>query len=198
MPAEVFTDPLRVVFLFSNATRYTLRLHHLPCQPLVTELAHGLAAMAHPHGTINAARTAVDYRVALGKLARFLDRSGFSGGPGALTRARLVEFWLGVQHSSESATRRTLRAWDAETGGLRPEVRDYLTGRPLNPQQRGTPLAPYTDTEWTRLLQCCQQVAEDAWQTRRAALAVARDGKDPAVAGWSEPNMLWLEHEYGP
>jgi len=198
MSAELLTDPLRVVFVFSDATRYTLRLHHLPCQQLVEELARGLATLAHPHGTVNSIQTATQYRVALGRLAGFLDRAGFRGGAAQLTRARLVEFWLGVNHAWESMTRRMLRAWDAETGGLRADVRDYLAGRALHPQPRSTPLASYSDAEWTRLLECCQRVVDAAWNQQRTAVTTARGGADPAEAGWSEQNMLWLQHEYGP
>ena len=198
MPAETFTDPTRVMFLFSDATRYTVQLHHLPCQRLVADLACGMAAMAHPHGTINTAGTAVRYRIAVGQLARFLDGIGFRGGAAELTRAKLVEFWLGTKHDSESATRRMLRAWDADTGGLRPEVRDYLDGGLLNRQARRTPLTPYSDAEWDRLLSCCRRVVEAAWAARREAIAVAQTGQDPAVGGWSPENMLWLQLNHGP
>lgn len=198
MPAETFADPLRVVFVFSDATRHTLRLHRLPCQRLVADLSRGLAALAHPHGTVNTVQTAAHYRVALGRLARFLDGVGFRGGAADLTRARLVEFWLGTNHRHESATRRMLRAWDTDTGALRLEVRDYLDGQLLRPQARRTPLAPYSDTEWDRLLACCQQVIEAARAARREAVAVAQTGQDPAVAGWSWENMLWLQLRHGP
>ncbi|RSM51558.1 hypothetical protein DMB66_41540 [Actinoplanes sp. ATCC 53533] len=198
MPAEVFTDPLRVVFVFSDATRYTLRLHHLPCPLFVGEMAHGLAALAHPHGPMDSVETAMGYRAALGRMARFLDSAGFRGGAAELTRARLVEFWLGVSRREESPSRRMLLAWDGETGGLRREVRDYLGGRALNSEPRRTPLLPYSDAEWTRLLECCKQVTDTAWAEQRAAVAAVRGGRDPAVAGWSEQNMLWLHHRYGP
>jgi hypothetical protein len=52
--ARVIDEPLAVAFAFSDATSYTLSLHHLPCPALVRDLARGLAAMAHPHGDVDA------------------------------------------------------------------------------------------------------------------------------------------------
>jgi len=56
--ARVIDEPLAVAFWFSDGTSYTLSLHHLPCPALVRDLARGLAAMAHPHGDVDARNTA--------------------------------------------------------------------------------------------------------------------------------------------
>jgi hypothetical protein len=113
-------------------------------------MASGLAGPAHPHDQVDDRRTAENYRTALKKLALFLDDLGFSGGAGDLTRALLVEFWLGMNRHVESMTRRMLRCWDAETGALRPEVRNYLAGQLLHAPKRRKdqkPFAPYSDAE---------------------------------------------------
>jgi hypothetical protein len=54
MPATVIDEPLSVVFVFSDATRYVLRLATLPCARLVADLALGLAGLVYPHDTVDA------------------------------------------------------------------------------------------------------------------------------------------------
>jgi hypothetical protein len=77
MSARVIDEPLAIEFAFSDATRFTLLLCHLPCPRLVADLAVGLAGLAHPNGTVDSTATTRHYRTALGQLARFLDAAGF-------------------------------------------------------------------------------------------------------------------------
>jgi hypothetical protein len=198
MPAEIISEPLAVVCVFSSAERYTVRLHKLPCQSLVADLALGLAGLVHPHGSIDRASTISHYRTAIGRLAGFCDGAGLHGGAAQLSRARLIEFLLRCDHGTESATRRMLRCFDARTGRLRPEVREYLDGEFLHRQPRKRPLAPYSDAEWNRIIGCCRTVIRAHWQAQQAAVAEAMNGQDPAVGGWSPGNMLWLQHHHGP
>lgn len=204
MPAVVRRDPLAVEFAFSNGTRFMLKLHDLPCPEMVADMASGLAGLAHPHDQVDSRGTAQNYRVALKKLGIFLDSLGFSGGAGDLTRARLVEFWLGTNRHVESMTRRMLRSWNAETGALRPEVRDYLTGQLLHAPKRNRdkkPFAPYSDVEWERLRTCCQNIIDTASARQKAALATAREAGDlqdlPAM-GWSTDSLVGVLLRHGP
>ena len=200
MPARVIEDPLAVEFTFSDASRFTLPLSHLPCPELVTEMAAALAAQAHPNGGIDSPSTARHYRTALGQLARFLDRAGFSGGAAGLTRARLVEFWLGTRPTWERLSRALLRTLDAQTGVLQAEVRDYLPGQALQRarRHRKKPHEPYTDGEWTRLRDCCTEITRTALAGHQAAVTAGQSGQDPALADWSEGNLLWLLLHRGP
>ena len=86
MSARVIDEPLAVAFAFSDGTSYTLNLRYLPCPALVRDLARGLAAMAHPHGAVDARNTAEQYRAAIGQMSRSLDETGFTGGARRLTR----------------------------------------------------------------------------------------------------------------
>jgi hypothetical protein len=200
MPARVIENPLAVEFVFSDASRFVLRLSHLPCPGLVADLAVGLAGLAHPNGGLDSAATAAQYRTGLGQLARFLDGAGFSGGAAGLTRARLIEFWMGTRPTSERLTRAVLRSLDTQTGVLRPEVRDYLPGQALQRarRHRKKPYAPYSDGEWTRLWDCCVEITETAFAEYRSAVLAGRAGQDPATAGWSVSNLLWLLLHRGP
>ncbi|PRX96241.1 hypothetical protein [Allonocardiopsis opalescens] len=193
-------EPLAVAFVFSNGTRYTLDLHHLPCPRLVRDLAGGLAAMTHPHGRVDARQTAVKYRMAIGQLSRTLDEAGFTGSAGELTKARLIEFWLAHRPQVEQVSRQVLRSLDAHRPGLlRPEVSHYLSGPPLRRRPTPRPLRPYSPTEWDRLRCCCEEIIAEAMADQRAALAAAETGQDPRVGGWRPmANRLWLLRRHGP
>ena len=200
MSARVIDEPLAVAFVFSNGTRYTLNLHHLPCPTLVRDLARGLAAMAHPHGDLDARNTAEQYRTAIGQLSRSLDEAGFAGGAGDLTKARLIQFWLVHQPQIEQRTRLLLRSLDdRQEGLLRPEVSQYLAGPPLRTRPTPKPFTPYGPTEWDRLRDCCEAIIAEAVADQRAALAAAEIGQDPRSGGWRPAaNQMWLLRRHGP
>lgn len=200
MPAVVRTDPLAVVFTFSDGAIFRLRLDDLPCPELVADLAVGLAGLAHPHDRVNRRRTAEKYRCALKNMAVFFDSAGFSEGAAELSRGRLVEFWLGTTRPVESTTRRMLSRWDEETGGLRDEVREYLQGQLLHAaklRREKKPLPPYTDAEWERLRACCLKVIDTAEARRRAALATIADS-DASSMEWSQNSVLRVLAQNGP
>src|SRR5437764_10074181 len=150
MPAHVEWSPLRVRFVFSDASEHTVRLDGLACQPLVEQLAVGLANLAHPHGGLNAAKSVLEYRTRIGQLVRWLDHAGFTGTTGDLSAAHMVAFWRSVSAECEATTRRLLRSVDLTAAPLRPDLREFLTGPALQPKRRsGTqPLRPYSDGEW--------------------------------------------------
>ncbi|MGH3281402.1 MAG: hypothetical protein ACRDNW_20010, partial [Trebonia sp.] len=200
MSARVIDEPLAVAFAFSDGTSYTLGLHHLPCPALVRDLARGLAAMAHPHGDVDARNTAGQYRTAIGQMSRSLDETGFTGGAGRLTRAQLIQFWLARQPRAEQRTRLLLRSLDGqEQGLLLPEVRQYLTGPPLRRRPKPKPLAPYSPAEWDRLRLCCEKTISEAIAGQKAAIALAGAGQDPRPDGWrTAANQMWLLRLRGP
>ncbi|HEY3690543.1 MAG TPA: hypothetical protein VGL46_09585 [Pseudonocardiaceae bacterium] len=203
MTARVVDRPLSVAFVFSKGIErtYTLNLDDLPCPALVRDLAQGLVWMAHPHGNVDTKGTSVHYRRAIRQLSRFLHKTGFTGGAGDVPKTRLVEFWLGHRPEVEQMTRLLLRSVDAQTGTLRPEVREYLGGPALREVSRSnsTPLAPYSDAEWRRLRHCCDAITAEAMADQRAALAEAETGQDPRAGGWRPmANRLWLLRRKGP
>jgi len=200
MPAEVLEDPLRVRFVFSSGTECMIRFPGLARTPLLEQLAAGLAYLAVPHGGLDAPASAAGYRARIGQLVRWLDRAGFTGRVGDLTVSHLVGFWRSGSPQTEAATRQLLRSVDRHVVALRPEVREVLAGNALQPRRKSAypPLAPYSDTEWDRLIACCRRVITTARGGHHAALAAAAAGQDPASAGWSRENVLWLLHRDGP
>jgi hypothetical protein len=200
MPAEVERYPLRVRFVFSDASTHVVRLDGLACPALVEQLAVGLANMAHPHGGLNAAKSVIEYRTRIGRLVRWLDQAGFTGTAADLIPAHLVAFWRTVSPECEATTRRLLRSVDRHAAPLRPDLREFLAGPALRPKRRSgfQPLHPYSDSAWQRLVGSCTKVIATSRAQQRAAVAAAGRGQDPAVAGWSADNVLWLLHRHGP
>lgn len=200
MPAEVLEDPLRVRFVFSSGTECMIRFPGSARSPLLEQLATGLTNLAVPHGGLDAPASAAGYRARIGQLVRWLDQAGFAGDAGDLTVAHLVGFWRGGSPQTEAATRQLLRSVDRHVVALRPEVREFLAGNALQPRHKSAypPLAPYSHEEWDRLIACCRREIKTARLEHDAALAEAAAGQDPATAGWSRENVLWLLHRYGP
>lgn len=200
MPAKVLEDPLRVWFVFTSGAECTVRFPGLPRSPLLEQLAAGLANLAHPHGGLNSPGSAAGYRARIGQLVRWLDHAGFKGDASDLTVAHLVGFWRSGSPQTEAATRQLLRSVDRHALALRADVRDFLAGNALQPVRRSMhkPLAPYSEQEWDRLIACCRRVIATACAEHDAALAAAAAGEDPAHAGWSRENVLWLLHRDGP
>ncbi len=193
-------EPLAVAFSFSDGASYTLSLHHLPCPALVRDLARGLAAMAHPHGDVDARNTAGHYRTAIGQMSRSLAGAGFTGGAGQLTRAQLIQFWLAHHPLAGQRTRLLLRSLDRQQQGLLlPEVSQYLAGPPLRRRPEPKPLAPCSPAEWDRLRLCCEKTIAGAVAGQKAATALADTGRDPRPDGWHETaNQMWLLRLHGP
>lgn len=200
MSARVIDEPLAVAFAFSDGTSYTLNLHHLPCPALVRDLARGLAAMAHPHGAVDARNTAGQYRTAIGQMSQSLGEAGFTGGAGRLTRTQLIQFWLAHQPRAEQRTRLLLRSLDGQRQGLLlPEVSQYLAGPPLRRRPKSKPLTPYSPVEWDRLRLCCEKTIAEAMADQRAAIASAEVARDPQPDGWrTAANQMWLLLRHGP
>jgi hypothetical protein len=200
MPARVLADRLAVECVLSDGSRFTTDLSGLPCPRLAADLAVGLAGLVHPAGPLNTKTTIRGYRCAVGQLARFLHGAGFVGGADELSRARLVEFWLATRPHWESMTRAVLRSLDAQTGVLRQEVREHLTGRALQHvrDRDRQPFQPYSDSEWTRLLECCLTVTRTARSQQEAATAAGQAAQDPREVGWSPDNHLHLLLQKGP
>jgi len=200
MPAEVEYQPVRVRFVFSDASTHVVRLDGLACPALVGQLAVGLANLAHPHGGLNAAKSVIEYRTRIGQLVRWLDQAGFTGTAADLIPAHLVGFWRSVSAECEATTRRLLRSVDRHAVPLRADLREYLAGPALQPKRRNAfePLNPYTDGEWQRLTACCARIIATSREAQRTAVAAAARGQDPAVADWSPDNVLWLLYQSGP
>ncbi|WP_431040771.1 hypothetical protein ACQUSR_01930 [Streptomyces sp. P1-3] len=199
MPATVIDEPLAVHFLFADGSQWTAALDGLPNLELARDLAHGLTANAHPHGGIGAKRTAAVYAVSLRQMVIKLSAAGFTGSASDLTRPLLMRFWLAGKHAHERNTRMILKGFDAITGTLRPEVREYLAGNKLHVKPRTGPYTAYTDDEWERLETACRNLVDDSWARHKRALALAAGGTDPRISGRnSEADIGWLMIRDGP
>jgi hypothetical protein len=198
MPARVVDEPLAVQFAFANGTAWTVRLHDLPNQTLVRDLAIGLAMRAHPHGGVGTRRTAQNEAAALRHMVQTVSKDGFAGNAAELTPAVLLRYWLSCGYARESMNRILLRSLDAVTGALSAAVREHVGGRYLHDVKRTHPRAPYTEAEWQRLGAACRSSVRAGWDAHRHAVAQADQGQDPRTGGVGEANLAWLVRALGP
>ncbi|MEV1172126.1 hypothetical protein [Nonomuraea sp. NPDC049784] len=179
MPAHVIEEPLAVEFTFPDGTRWTGRLDGLPNPRLAADLAMGLAQCTHPHGGIGAKGTAVRYCCALRATVRQLSAAGFDGSAEDLRRHHLAQLWLAMSRDQERSGRMMFKAFNAVTGRLDEEVRGFLQGRLFQVWARSTPLQPYSDAEWARLIECGEALVAKARGRQRHVLELAKSGGDP-------------------
>jgi hypothetical protein len=198
VPATVSDDPLAVHCVFPNGTAWTAALSGLPNPALAADLARGLALHIHPHGPVASKNVAQQYAVSLRIMVRSVSALGFVGSASELTPSVLLRFWLNTSHSHERKTRTLLQNFDEATGALRPEVRNHLAGRAMRPKTKAEGYQPYTETEWQRLTDCCQQDIDTSETAHRAMLREAESGIDPRDGGISRANLAWLMLQHGP
>ncbi len=198
MPAAVIEEPLGIVCTFSDGRQAAFTLAAPLRTALARDLLAGLAGMVHPHGAVDSAKTVDHHMTALRDMTRVLAAAGFTGGAAGLSRARLVEYWMGATYAGETATRQMLASVDAATGSLQSAARELLVGRAYHQPQPTSPLPPYTDAEWSRLISTCRRLAGAAFTAHSAALAAAARGADPREGGWTPDNVRWLLTRLGP
>ncbi len=198
MPATLVTDPLGLDCVFSDGQRWSFVTRPTLNPRLAADLLTGLAALVHPHGRIDSQATVRSYATYAAVMVDRLAEQGFTGAAGDLTRARLAAFWMAAGPRAEPPTRAMLTALDAQTGVLRPDVRELATGRRFNPMRQPTPLPPYSEAEWARLRTTCRRLVTDAYTTHRRVRAAAARGADPYAEGWNEANLAWLLSQLGP
>jgi hypothetical protein len=199
MPAEVVDDPFGLACVFSGGATALVRMSGAPPSPLVRDLLHGLAGLVHPHGSVDSVNSVKQYMSAAARFVAVLDENHLAGGAGGLTRAILAGFLLATDREREVRVRRMLTALDEQRRVLSVEVRDMLAGRPFNRKDtRSTPLAPYSETEWARLRQACEEAVAQRLATHRQTLRSAETGADPFRHGFTEANLAWLLLRTGP
>jgi len=200
MPAGLVEEPLGIACVFSDGSRGAFRLDGLPEPRLAWDLLVGLVELIHPHGSVDAAGSVQHYVLAIRNMVRVLAERGFAGGAGQLSKAKLMEFWMGASGGQEACTRRALQGFDQATGGteLAAPVRELVAGRAYNLQPYRQALPPYPEAEWARLTQTCQSITNGAFAAHRHALADAARGQDPRSGGWSLRNLRWLLARSGP
>jgi hypothetical protein len=199
MPAELLGEPAGISCAFSDGRRYRRAVADEPAA-LVCDMLAGLAALVHPHGSIDSPATMTAYVQGILDIARFMRERGADGGAGQLSRGLLAEYWMQAGGIRESVTRRMLASFDAASGGsaLQPGARALATGRHFAARPASSPLVPYTQEEWDRLHQACRQVADEAFARHRQALRSAARGQDPRDGGWTADNQRWLLMRQGP
>ena len=203
MPAVVVDDPLAVRFEFANGKVWFARLHGLPNPRLAADLAAGMAGCAHPHGGVGSVVTAQGYAWALRRAVRELSAAGFDGAATDLRRHHLTRLFLAGTRAPERGLRHILRAFDTATGVLDPQVRRLLDGTLIKARQRSSPLVPYSDSEWARIIARCETVVGEARRAQLDAQAAAARGNDPAGASYragspSDDDIAWLLSARGP
>jgi hypothetical protein len=196
MPAVVTSDPPGITCTFSDGTGVTWRARQASDRVLVCGLLRGLAGTVHPHGPVDAAKTVREYGSVIRAFARTLTGLGHRGPLAGLSRGRLTEALLGLEHRPELMIRRVLAACDPWDVG--PVVREVVQGRPFSRFRPYLPAEPYSEGEWERLQSACRQVTGAALAAYRRAGALAAAGRDPLAHGWAEPNTLHLLTRRGP
>jgi hypothetical protein len=204
MPAALVEDPLSVEFTFSRAAPATVDLEGLPNPQLAHDLARGMSLCGHPHGGVDNRASASRYGSAVRLIVRRLSETGFEGGASELRRHQLASLWLASSYEMELCGRQMLRAFDAATGALHDDVRVFVEGRNINVHPSSKPYEPYSDTEWTRLIDRCEEIVGDARRRQRAALRAAESAASPDLKqitfheGVSDQVMAWLMVRHGP
>ena len=200
MPATVIDNPPGISLALPDGTT-AIRYVETPNPGLVRTLLIGLAGLVHPHGNVDAASAIGGYLAAARRTTRELAEQGFTGPAGDLSRARLAGYWMAAARPRDEArVRAMLRSADNLHPVLRPDVRGLVDGRPYTRSRAGDTrhLAPYSESEWRRLISACQSITGSSYAAHRKALAVAGAGQDPLVHGWTPGNAQWLLRYRGP
>ncbi|MFH8753946.1 hypothetical protein ACH4GK_42545 [Streptomyces rimosus] len=199
MTAIVLHDPIGLAYISGDEVHRRGLMPTGCCPELARDLMAGVANLVHPHGRLTARAGIDQHLIGARRLLMFMQDRGFTGGAKVLSRTDLIEFWMASRHVNELQTRATLRAWDQETGQLSQPVRLMVTDRTFNQMPRFGTLAPYSETEWSRLLDLCRTNVRDALAAQAAALSAARRGGNPFRTGnWCEDNACWLLEQHGP
>lgn len=204
MPAITLLDPPRIRCLFSDGTKAEFTIDGLPCPQLVSDLLTGLAELIHPHGSIDSAGSVDLCLPPIRNLAVSLAAQDFHGGAAQLRRRLLIEYWMQTRSFRwENRLRRMLKGFDTATASLDPAVRELLAGRAYASTPHRRALAPYSETEWERLMTTCRAIIDESYAAHREALAAAARGTAPAAgvwtAGtWTADNLAWLLARLGP
>jgi hypothetical protein len=200
MPAELLEDPAGISCVFSDGRRF--RRHVTAAEPaeLVRDLLAGLAALVHPHGSVDSPGALVAYTQGIADIARFMRERGAGGGAARLSRGLLAEYWMQAGGINESVTRRMLVSFDSATegGALQEGARALAAGRLFKAKPSSSPLVPYAEEEWARLRQACRDDVDEAFARHRQALELAAGGQDPRAGGWTPANKRWLLMRLGP
>lgn len=200
MPAELLEDPAGISCVFSDGRRFRRTVTAAEPAELVRDLLAGLAALVHPHGSVDSPGALIAYTQGITDIARFMRERGASGGAARLSRGLLAEYWMQAGGINESVTRRMLVSFDsaAEGGALQEGARALAAGRLFKARPSSSPLIPYTEEEWARLRQACRDDVDEAFARHRQALKLAAGGQDPRAAGWTSANKRWLLMRLGP
>ena len=199
MPAELLEGPAGISCAFSDGRRFRRTIAVEPAV-LVRDMLAGLAALVHPHGSVDSPGTVIGYVHGILDIARFMRERGADGGVAQLSRGLLAEYWMRAGGVHESVTRRMLAALDAASGGvvLQAGARELAGGRHFKARPSSSPLVPYTEEEWERLRQACRDEIGEAFVRHRQALKLAAGGRDPRDGGWTPANKRWLLMRTGP
>ncbi|QIS09797.1 hypothetical protein [Nocardia arthritidis] len=198
MGTMVIDDPLGLHCVFSDGSTAEFDLSGLPSPRLVRDLAVGLVALIHPHGSADTGSTVDSYVGALRAMVRALDEQEFTGGIADLRRGQLAQFWMAGPARLEALTRALVEGFARAGGRLGDGVLELAAGRHFNIQPNRRPLPPYPEADWLRLTEACQRLVEDSFAEHRRALAVISQGRHPGEGGWTWENFCWLLSRLGP
>src|SRR6266853_184456 len=185
MPAEVLSDPLGIACEFSDGRRRRLLVGEAEGSELARDLLTGLAGLVWPHGKLDAANSVGAYLTGVRDICRFMTAGEAGGGAAGLTRAVLAEYLMQAGLKRERATRRMLKGFADDGGGLDPGVAALVGGRRFSPGPGREPLAPYEQEQWAHLQATCRRIADESFAVHQRAVAAADRGHDPVGGRWS-------------
>lgn len=200
MPAHVIDEPLGISCVFSDGSAKVVSLGERSHMPLARQLLAAIAGLVHPHGQLDSGRTIEAYLTAMRVVLQILEGLGFSGGAEDLTKAQIAQLLMQVNHKTEGPARIVLRHLDDSRNVLKPVARELLDGKMYNPNLRinRKSLPPYTESEWSRLMETCRSLVDGSFERYRHSRRLADSGGDPLVSGWSEASVQWLLLQQGP
>src|ERR1044071_1863359 len=108
MPAELTEGPPGISCVFSDGRRFRRPVTATEPEGLIRDLLSGLAALVHPHGSVDSPGALIAYTQAIADIARFMSARGVVGGAAQLSRGLLAEYWMQAGGIHESGTRPVL------------------------------------------------------------------------------------------
>ena len=188
MPAELL-EVAGISCVFSDGRRYRRTVAGVePAWRWPGDLLAGLAAMVHPHGSVDSPGTVISYLLGLRDMARFMRDRGCRWGrgpafPGAA--GRVLDAGWPPPRVGDPADAGLLRHRPRWAERRSPGSARWPPGGTSRPGRAVPRWSHTTEEEWERLHQACRHDADEAFARHRQALKSAASGQDPRTGGWT-------------
>ncbi|MFE5200539.1 hypothetical protein ACFQ93_43830 [Streptomyces sp. NPDC056601] len=201
MPATVIEEPLGVAAVFPDGSWADCLLRDGSLPVFARQLMRALADLVHPHGPLKRATTVREYQGALRHFLPILVAAGFEADAARLTRPRLAQALMALPAAKhEHHVRAVLRRLDDLDHVFADDVRLYVDGQVFKSRRSRdrVPLPAYTETEWKRLAEVCEEAVADSYRLFRRSLTESQHGRHWREGGLSRENIQWTLRHDGP